>query len=322
MHFGSRCDGLGVMRSWVVVLGVLALAVLALPASGVVPNTSREATTGIKYLSEGDNKAAAQHWTAPAQRAATPTPATTQPAPTTPQTPPTEAPFTPSAGAEQPLGPGIPAVGALFTVDSNGLTGHYCTASVVDSPAGDLVLTAAHCIHDGAGGDYRTDIAFVPGYHDGQDPYGIWTPTQLVVDPRWISDSDEDLDFGFLVVHQQGSPRTVQDAAGANQLGTSMGYDLPVRVTGYPDDSEKPTSCDTNSTEEHQFQMRFECGDFPDGTSGGPWVTDIDPATGRGTVVGVIGGYENGGNTTDVSYSSYFDDDIQHLYDTAVNAGQ
>ncbi len=28
---------------------------------------------------------------------------------------------------------------------------------------------------------------------------------------------------------------------------------------------------------------------FPDGTSGGPWVTDVDPATGEGTVVGVTG---------------------------------
>jgi hypothetical protein len=95
-----------------------------------------------------------------------------------------------------------------------------------------------------------------------------------------------------------------------------------VRVTGYPDDTEEPTSCQTNSTEEHQYQMRFECGDFPDGTSGAPWVTDIDPATGQGTVVGVIGGYEEGGDTTEVSYSSYFDDDIQHLYDTALTTGQ
>lgn len=282
-------------RGTVGVIAILLLAMLTLPGSVVVPNTSREAETGVRQVSQTDNAIAAQHWTTQTQAAATPTSA---------------------------IAPGVPAVGALFTTDDDGLTGHYCTASVVDSPAGDLVITAAHCIHDGAGGGYRSDIVFVPGYHDGQDPYGVWTPSQMVVDPRWISDSDEDLDFGFLVVHQQGSDQTVQDAAGGNELGTNLGYDLPVQVTGYPDDTEDPTTCQTRSSEERRFQMRFDCGDFPDGTSGGPWVTDVDPATGLGVVVGVIGGYEAGGDSPEVSYSSYFDDDIQHLYDTASTADQ
>src|SRR5262249_44476971 len=43
---------------------------------------------------------------------------------------------------------GTPAVGALFTTSGrNDLLGsHFCTASVVDSPHRDLVLTAAHCV--------------------------------------------------------------------------------------------------------------------------------------------------------------------------------
>ncbi len=304
------------MRSSIGVLVVLVLAMLTLPASVVVPNTSREAETGVRQVSDADNAAATQHWTTQALQAATPTPTS----PTTDATPATtEAQgIAPAGGTDQPLGPGVPAVGALFTVGDDGLSGHYCTASVVDSPAGDLVLTAAHCIHDGAGGDYRTDIVFVPGYHDGQDPYGVWTPSRLVVDPRWISDSDDDLDFGFLVVHQQGNSASVQSAAGGNRLGTNLGYDLPVLVTGYPDDAEEPTSCQSDSQQQRRYQLRFDCGDFPDGTSGGPWVTDVDPATGLGVVVGVIGGYEDGGDTAEVSYSSYFDDDIQHLYDTAI----
>jgi hypothetical protein len=35
-------------------------------------------------------------------------------------------------------------------------------------------------------------------------------------------------------------------------------------------------------------------------------------------VVGVIGGYQLGGDTDDVSYSPYFGDDVQHLYQLAV----
>jgi V8-like Glu-specific endopeptidase len=293
------------MRGTIGLAAVLLLALLTLPGSAVVPNTSREAQTGVRQVSGTENKAATGHWTARSQQAATPQPTV-------------QAGIAPNSGAEQPLGPGVPAVGALFTVDNNGLTGHYCTASVVSSPAGDVVLTAAHCIHDGAGGDYRSNIVFVPGYHDGQDPYGVWTPSKLVVDPRWISDSDEDLDFGFLVVHKQGSTESVQEAAGANRLGTNLGYDLPVRVTGYPLDTEQPTTCQTTSSQQRQYQMRFDCAGFTDGTSGGPWVTDVDPATGLGVVVGVIGGYETGGDTPDTSYSSYFDDDVQRVYDTAI----
>jgi V8-like Glu-specific endopeptidase len=277
-------------------VGVFAAVVVALavPSSVVAPNPSPAGSTGARSVSRTENAAAVRHWTTQSQQAATPT------------------------TTDQPPGPGVPAVGALFTVGANGLGAHYCTASVVDSPAGDLVITAAHCLHDGGGGDYRTDIAFVPGYHDGQDPYGIWTPSRLVVDPRWISDADEDVDVGFLLVHRQSSTEQVQSVTGGNQLGTDLGYHLAVRVTGYPDDTEQPTTCQTVSREAERHQLRFDCGDFPDGTSGGPWVTDVDPATGLGTVVGVIGGYQAGGDTVQVSYSSYFDQDVRRLYDTAV----
>jgi hypothetical protein len=54
---------------------------------------------------------------------------------------------------------GTPAVGALFTASAGQLGRHFCTASVVDSPAGDLLITAAHCVTGTAG-----TIDFVPGY--------------------------------------------------------------------------------------------------------------------------------------------------------------
>ena len=55
---------------------------------------------------------------------------------------------------------GTPAVGALFTASAGRLGQHFCTASVVDSPAGDLLITAAHCVTGTSG-----TIEFVPGYH-------------------------------------------------------------------------------------------------------------------------------------------------------------
>lgn len=207
-----------------------------------------------------------------------------------------------------------PTVGALFVGGS-----HYCSASVVHSPRGDLVLTAAHCIHEGDGGDYRTGVTFIPGYRDGTAPYGVWTATRLIVDPRWADSSDPDLDFGFLVVHQAGNPRPLESETGANRLGTHRGFVNTVTVAGYPDDGETPTACRNITGRQDFHQLRIDCPGFRDGTSGGPWVIGAASAHDSGTVVGVIGGYQRGGDSPDVSYSSYFDDDIAALYAEAAD---
>jgi hypothetical protein len=46
-----------------------------------------------------------------------------------------------------------------------------------------------------------------------------------------------------------------------------------------------------------------------------------DAATGEGTVIGVIGGYQQGGDSADVSYSAAFGQNVQTLNDTAVSYG-
>src|SRR5689334_10511729 len=70
-------------------------------------------------------------------------------------------------------------VGALFEHDAGG--NHFCTASVVASPGRNLLITAAHCINGGKNGGYRQDVAFIPGYRDGQEPFGVWVPARLLV---------------------------------------------------------------------------------------------------------------------------------------------
>ncbi|MFF1608982.1 trypsin-like serine peptidase [Amycolatopsis sp. NPDC058278] len=185
-------------------------------------------------------------------------------------------------------------VGALFAGGS-----HFCTASVVHSTAGDLVLTAAHCVRNG--------MTFAPGYHDGVAPFGTWTVTSVAVAGGWTSSADPDLDFAFLTVRQPGNPASLESLTGANVLGTNRGFEHRITLTGYPDTTDSPVVCDGNTTRSGTYQLRVACPGFPDGTSGGPWVTG-------GAVIGVIGGYQLGGDTPDVSYSAYFDDDIAKLY--------
>ncbi|MFD8497397.1 trypsin-like serine peptidase [Amycolatopsis sp. NPDC059657] len=229
----------------------------------------------------------------------------------TPQIAPRASEGGPEATAEAaPVVPaGLAPIGALFSGD-----GHYCTASVVHSDAGDLVLTAAHCLHEGEGGDYIDDISFAPGYHDGVAPYGMWTAVKTLVSPGWIESSDPDLDVGFITVRQNGNPHPIESVTGANELGVARGFDNQITMTGYPDDAEAPVVCTNTTARESEFQMRVDCAGFPDGTSGAPWVTGADPATKLGTVIGVIGGYQFGGDEADTSYSSYFDTDVQSLY--------
>jgi hypothetical protein len=64
-------------------------------------------------------------------------------------------------------------------------------------------------------------------------------------------------------------------------------------------------------------QVRFACGGFFGGTSGSPWITRFDPRTGTGTIVGVIGGYQEGGAADAISYSAYLNGDIRELYEQA-----
>ncbi|MER7673849.1 hypothetical protein ABTY61_36045 [Kitasatospora sp. NPDC096128] len=204
-------------------------------------------------------------------------------------------------------------VGAVFTRNADG--DHFCTASVVDSAGLNLIVTAAHCVWDPKIGQ-RSDLVFVPGYRNGDTPSGVWPLLAVSVDDGWKDRADPDMDVAFAVVQAQNGQQ-VQQVLGANKLGVNRGYQVPVRVTGYPGSSDVPITCSNTTSEQSATQLRIDCPDYTGGTSGSPWVTDFDPSTRTGTVVGVIGGYQEGGDSPNTSYSSYFGDRVQALYDRA-----
>jgi hypothetical protein len=59
---------------------------------------------------------------------------------------------------------------------------------------------------------------------------------------------------------------------------------------------------------------KFYCHGFWTGTSGGPWISGYKAKNGTGTVFGVIGGYELGGDYDWASYSAYFGSATRVLY--------
>jgi V8-like Glu-specific endopeptidase len=210
---------------------------------------------------------------------------------------------------------GTPAVGALFTMSKGHLGQHFCTGSVISSPHGDLVITAAHCVSGTSG------IVFVPGYDRGAAPYGIWTVTKVYANRAWKSSADPDDDVAFLSVSQPGSIVPIEDVTGAEALQTGTSTRQLVEVIGYPDAGNEPIVCRNWTREPMADQLEFDCGGYTDGTSGGPFLASINPLTGQGTVIGVIGGYEQGGLTPQVSYSSMFGANVAALYRLAEASG-
>jgi V8-like Glu-specific endopeptidase len=209
---------------------------------------------------------------------------------------------------------GTAAVGALFTLNDGKLGNHFCTASVVNSPAGDLVLTAAHCVTQAS-----APIVFVPDYHDGKSPYGIWKATRVYTNSAWQSSQDPDDDFAFLTVSDPSEGVPVEDITGAEELSTANTARAYVQVIGYPDGAAEPVECSNWTKIFSPTQLEFDCGGYPNGTSGGPFLADMNAATGQGVVIGVIGGYEQGGLTDSVSYAASFSSNtnVESLYKTA-----
>src|SRR6516162_10570587 len=191
---------------------------------------------------------------------------------------------------------GVAAVGALFGESSGRLSSHFCTASVVDSPHGDLAITAAHCVTGTSG-----QIAFVPGYVNGTEPYGVWQVTRVYTDAAWQSAQDPDDDVAFLQLSGAPGGAPIQTVTGAEHVATDAAARGLVRVIGYPDSADQPVSCVNWTKLFSPTQLEFDCGGYTNGTSGGPFLAGQSGAAGQGTVIGVIGGYQEGGDTPKVS---------------------
>jgi hypothetical protein len=212
---------------------------------------------------------------------------------------------------------GVPDVGALFTASAGKLGTHFCTASVVHSAGGDLAVTAAHCMS----GVQGQQVVFVPGYANGKEPYGVWPVAAVYTDQGWQSSQNPDDDVAFLRLSDTKGGVPVENVTGAERLGTGWPTPALVRVVGYPGDADQPLSCVNWAKSFSATQLEFDCDGYTDGTSGGPFLVATSGASGQGTVIGVIGGYEQGGDTAEVSYAAAFGAAVKALYQRAEAGG-
>ena len=197
-----------------------------------------------------------------------------------------------------------PRVGPLFLA---GTPIHVCTGSVLDSADGDLVLTAAHCIA-GSGGA----LSFAPGFDRGVAPFGLWTVSQIYVDPAWLESQDPEHDYAVLRVAPSGTavPAAVESVVGGGfELASAPEPATTVAVTGYPTLGDGPVSCTAATTSTDSYPT-VVCDGLGEGTSGGPWVVGS-------RVVALVGGLDHGGCTDSVSYSPTFGSGTLALLDRA-----
>jgi len=207
---------------------------------------------------------------------------------------------------------GVPQIGPLYA--NAHATTHGCTASVVHSPRGDTLVTAAHCVSGTGAG-----MVFEPGQHGAQGPYGRWTVTAAHVEHKWVARRDPDGDVAFLTVAPQtinGVRTSVEHVTGAYLLGSTAGRGQRVTVTGYPAGSaDDPITCTTKTYLTREFPT-FDCRGYVSGTSGTPWLR----VTARGAqIVGVIGGLNQGGCHDYTSYSSPLAQDADDAYHRAAD---
>ncbi|WP_344929745.1 hypothetical protein, partial [Streptosporangium carneum] len=191
-----------------------------------------------------------------------------------------------------------------------------CSASSVRSANRDLVVTAGHCVKDGAGA-WADNWAFVPGYDRGRQPYGQFTARRMFVAGPWARDADDSYDVGMVAVNRRGG-RHLAEVAGAQDIAFGGARGRQAHGFGFPADAPYdgeslvycagPVRADPHGQTGDQG---LRC-DMTAGSSGGPWLSGFDPATGRGTVTSVSSfKYSDDRGTM---YGPYFGETARRLY--------
>lgn len=192
-----------------------------------------------------------------------------------------------------------------------------CSGNAVTSANKSTVITAGHCVK--LEGAWHTNWVFVPGYHDGQAPYGRWTASKTLSTPQWTASEDINYDVGAAVVAPLDG-KLLTDVVGGQGLAFNTGYNLRMYSFGFPAaapyDGEKFIYC--SGTTNRDFLLSNDHGmncNMTGGASGGPWFTQFNESTGTGLLSSVNSFKYN--FLPNRMYGPYFGADAQNLYQTA-----
>ncbi|MFC6084390.1 trypsin-like serine peptidase [Sphaerisporangium aureirubrum] len=201
-------------------------------------------------------------------------------------------------------------------------TDYVCSAGVVRSRNMDVVVTAGHCVKDGAG-PWAENWTFVPGYEAGHRPFGAFTARRMFVPEPWSARGDDSYDLAMVAVAPAAGRHLTQVVGGQDiafnrpRGARAFGFGFPADP---PYDGEHLVYCagaPHGDPHRQTHDQGIRC-DLTAGSSGGPWLSSFDPATGRGVVTSVSSFKYSDDATT--MYGPYFGDQARRLFEVAQNA--
>jgi V8-like Glu-specific endopeptidase len=191
---------------------------------------------------------------------------------------------------------------------------YVCSATVVNTPTKRVIFSAGHCAVDG--GVWSTNVAFVPGYHNGVRPYGTFVATKLRAPTPWISNENFSYDMSAAVL---GGTQKVADVVGSRGIKWNLPRQQNFASFGYPAGSpfngEKLWSCPSpfrgldNSTSNPQTQW-ITCN-MTGGSSGGGWIV-------QSAYLNSVNSYGYIGESNRM-YGPYFGSQAMSLYNAVKN---
>lgn len=148
---------------------------------------------------------------------------------------------------------------ALVTFSGGSCTGWFISKNTV--------VTAGHCVHEGPGGTWRTNVRVYPGRNGSSSPYGSCTAKRLHSVSGWTNSGNETYDYGAIRLNCNIGNTTgwfgfFWQAASLNGIS--------VTVAGYPDDKAFQQWKSTGPIAASQTRQVFYKNDTRPGQSGAP----------------------------------------------------
>ena len=229
------------------------------------------------------------------------------------------------ASAENTAFPGRVHGKVFLTVTGGSDPGDFfCSATVVGSRSHTLVWTAGHCVHDATlGGGFASNWTFVPGYRDGERPFGTWPAGQLFTTRAWGEQGNPRQDLGAALLVRDPEGRGIEDVVGARGIGFDRRRPGLLAAFGYPAepslfhlefDGERLYGCSSAVTGRDNPPgagpptRQIEC-DMTGGASGGGWVT-------RDGAIDGVTSYGYAGDLTHL-YGPFLGEEARELYQRA-----
>ena len=215
-------------------------------------------------------------------------------------------------------------VGKVFFRNTSTGKDSSCSGAVVNSDSKRLVMTAGHCIHGGNKGTWHTNWIFVPDYHDGLRPFGVFPARTFRTTPEWIkygaTAQGFQNDYGFVTTHDGSQGGQLANIVGGNGIRIG-GASFQAHILAYPGNKQNGQymwRCDGRTSPylyNGRMFHRINGCDFGPGSSGAPWLDDYKNGVGYIRSVTSFGPK----NSTEYSGGAYFGSKVMEMYGDTKN---